>query len=165
MADIHKLPGNWDMDDGETLPEHPRYIWKKNDAKEHVNFRAPETLIRFIDEYVASHIDPFCRTRSDVFNDALLGWVMAHKDEHQSLSIMAMNIQATYRAYELESHDEALQQIEKIIDRCVKSRNKKRLREVLDSMEKSRPIMEREAGEVQVEELDRLISRVKEILG
>src|SRR5208282_4570955 len=124
VADIHKLPGSWGLEEGETQPEYPRYIGKRNEPKEHVNFKSAESLIRFVDEYVAKQADPFVRTRSDAFNDALLAWVLAHREATPKLSILAMQIEATYRGYELESYDTTIRELERLIDKCVKTRNK-----------------------------------------
>lgn len=164
MEKITRLPGSWQMDEGETNSDHPRYIGKRNENKDHVNFKCPETLVRFVDEYIASRVDPFCRTRSDVFNDAILAWVLTHKDSSPKLQVMAFGVSTTYRTLELEWYDEAIVDLEKLIDKCVKTRNKVQLAQVLENMEQSRPLLANKAGEAQVEELDRLINRVSEML-
>lgn len=156
------IPKEWGMDDD----DRPRYVNKKNEEKDHVTCRVPTKLVRYIDEYVASRADPYCRTRSDAVNDAIVAWVAITKDSGSSATAsMALRIELLYSRYQKEDYEDMLKDSELEIDEAIKDQNTNKLVVMRNVLSQARETFVKKCGKVSVDKLDKLIHRVEEILG
>lgn len=168
MGEVVDIQAQWlDEETGEIhdRSQRPRYISRRGEEKEHVNIKVPTRLVRLIDEYVASRIDPYCKTRSDAINDAILAWTVIVRDKSSEVvSLMAIDIELAYSTYEQDHFEDILENSEKEIDRAVKDQNTLRLESMLKALKASKPTFEKKCGKVKIEQLDKMIRRLEETL-
>ena len=142
-----------------------RYTQSKSQQTEHISFRAPLSIIREIDEIVAGRYDEFLRTRSDVLNDAVALWLETWFTEHpDKLVTEAREFFLSKRRMERERRDSYIQLLEDELEKAIKDKDAKYLRELFIEVARYRGEAEAHCSPAQLEQLQKLHDRLKEIL-
>lgn len=165
MAEIIRHPSsetNWEL--YEKKDNDVRYIPVAKEPREHVQFRALAKLVRQVDEYVASRVDPLLKTRSDVFNDALAIWCNTHDDGNDLIRALAQTNRLDYMNRKQQLYELRIAEFEAAIISASRSKNTSALQSILETMEDIRTEYVRLGSAATLEELDALRRRVRNIL-